>query len=79
MICCFSAKTSFTSSPLNRSSLTMILAKTFSASPSVKPSAACNSRSRPASSRSIFTCWNCFTSAMILSSSALKSSRDGSG
>ena len=45
----------------------------------VNPSAADNSRSRPASSSSIFTCLNCFTSAMILSSSSDKSSRDGSG
>src|SRR5258706_336730 len=44
MICCFSVKTSLTSSPLSRWSFTMILAKTFSASPRVRPSAAWSKR-----------------------------------
>ena len=77
MTCCFSLKTMFTSSALRRPSVTSVLAKTFSASLSVSPRAALNSRSRPSPEISIFTLGLSLTSSMMRSSSRLNSSGPG--
>ena len=77
MICCFSLKTTDTSSASSLPSMTIVLAKTFSASFSVSPRAACSSRSRPSASRSILTCGLSFTSSMMRSSRRLKSGTPG--
>ena len=53
MICCFSLKTTFTSSASKRPPITRVLAKTFSASFSVSPWAARSSRPRDSTSRLI--------------------------